>query len=94
VGKSLKDWLTEGEELYSAALREYQTLEAQLQELEAQLSAKKEELNQIATVIGKPPMNDVRKPAATVQIIDSHPATPPPASRSTIAKALTGRGIG
>jgi len=94
VGKSLKDWLTEGEDLYNTALREYQTLEAQLQELEAQLTAKKDELNQIATVIGKTPMNDVRKPAATVQIIDSHPTTPAPASRSTIAKALTGRGLG
>ena len=94
MGKSLKDWLTEGEELYNAALGEYQNLEVQLQELESRLAAKKEEVNQIATVIGKAPINDVRKPTATVQIIDTHPPTPAPASRSTIAKALTGRGIG
>ena len=35
--KTLQDWLTEGEQLYQAALAEYQSIEAQLDELEAKL---------------------------------------------------------
>jgi hypothetical protein len=90
VAKSFKDWISEGEDLYSTALREYQELEQQLENLEAQLVSKKEELNQIAQVVGKPPVEGHRKPV--IQIVDSHTASP--AGRNTIAKALTGRGLG
>jgi hypothetical protein len=92
VAKSLREWLTEGEELYSAALREYQGLETQLEQLETQLASKKEELNQIAQVVGKPPVESNRRPA--VQIVDRDGPGSIPASRNTIAKALTGRGLG
>lgn len=97
MGKSLREWLSEGEELYSVAMREYQALEAQLEQLQAQLAAKREELHHIGQVIGRtPPETPVehvpRTP--TVQIIDSHGPGSIPASRHTIAKALTGRGLG
>jgi chromosome segregation ATPase len=114
VVKSFRDWMKEGEELYSVALREYQTLQSQLEQLETQLSAKKEELNQIAQVVGKPQLDSDlaridlpraetsraettrsdsnRKPA--VQIVDRETPGSIPASRNTIAQALTGRGLG
>jgi len=104
--------MTEGEELYSIALREYESLQSQLEALQSQLSAKKNEVNEIAAVIGKPqvdndeselaridlPKPDVRadkhdrKPV--VQIVDRETPGSIPASRNTIAQALTGRGLG
>jgi molecular chaperone GrpE (heat shock protein) len=92
VSKSFKEWLAEGDNLYNAAMNEFQTLETQIEELEAKLAQKKEEVNQIAQVVGKPPVEGNRKPA--VQIVDSHGPGSIPSSRNTIAKALTGRGLG
>ena len=108
MGKTFRDWMGEGEELYSVAMREYEQLQSQLQTLQAQLSAKKEEVNQIAAVIGKAqvdndelarielpktePKSDQRKPV--VQIVDRESPGSIPASRNTIAQALTGRGLG
>lgn len=92
MSKSFKDWLQEGESIYETALREYQSIEAQLEELETKLSEKREEVNAMASVIGKPPVESSRRPA--VQIVDSHGPGSIPASRNTIAKALTGRGLG
>ena len=63
--KSLQEWLHEGEALYESALAEYQALEGQLDELEARLAAKREEVNQIAQVVGKPPVEPTRRLAAT-----------------------------
>ena len=68
VTKSLSEWLTEGEALYNAALAEYQNIEAQLDELEARLAAKKAEVNQIAQVIGKPPVESSRR--LTAQLVE------------------------
>jgi len=112
VAKTFHDWMTEGEELYSLARREYEDLQSQLHALEAQLSAKKDQVNQIAAVIGKPQVDNDntdlarielpkteskldrhdRKPA--VQIVDRETPGSIPASRNTIAQALTGRGLG
>ena len=39
--KSFKDWLSEGEQLYATTLREYQAIEAQLDELEAKLGTRR-----------------------------------------------------
>lgn len=89
MSKHFKEWLKEGEEIYNAALAEFTALENQIQELEAKLAEKKEELNQIASVIGKPPVEGNRKPA--VQIVDRDAPGSIPATRNTIAKALTGR---
>jgi hypothetical protein len=93
VSKSLQEWLTEGESLYAAALKEYQSLETQLDELEAKLAAKKAELNQIAQVVGKPPVESTRR-VMTGELVDSHGPNSVPNSPATIARALTGRGLG
>lgn len=109
MGKTFKDWMSEGEELYSIALREYETLQSQLESLQSQLSSKRDEVNQIATVIGKPQVDHdesdlakielpktepkhERKPV--VQIVERESPGSIPASRNTIAQALTGRGLG
>ena len=110
MAKTFRDWMTEGEELYSIALREYESLQSQLEEIQAQLSAKKDELNQIAAVIGKPqvdndelakielpktePKSADRERKPVVQIVDRESPGSIPASRNTIAQALTGRGLG
>lgn len=93
VSKSFKDWLSEGESIYEAALKEFQSLEAQLADLEAQLVEKREEVNAIAAVIGKPPVESSPRRAA-VEIVDGHGPGSIPNARNTIAKALTGRGLG
>jgi CheY-like chemotaxis protein len=70
VTKSFKDWISEGESLYNAALKEYQSIEQQLDDLEAKLAAKKAEVNQIAQVIGKPPVETNRR--LTAQLVEEH----------------------
>jgi hypothetical protein len=92
VTKSLSDWLQEGESLYDAALAEYQQLEAQLDELESRLAAKRAEVNQIAQVVGKPPLENNRR--LTAQLVDDHGPQSVPNSPATIARALTGRQLG
>lgn len=93
VNKSFKDWLGEGEQLYNATLAEFQQLEAQLVDLEQRLAAKKTEVNQIASVIGKQPVESANR-RMMAEIID--PGQPNSVSNSpaTIARALTGRGLG
>ena len=90
--KSLQEWLNEGESLYNAALAEYQSIEAQLDDLEAKLAAKKAEVNQIASVIGKPPVEGNRR--LTAQLVEEHSPQSIPHSQATIARALTGRALG
>jgi hypothetical protein len=92
VSKSLQEWLSEGETLYDAALAEYQNIEHQLDELEAKLVAKKAEVNQIAQVVGKPPVESHRR--LTAQLIEEHGPNSVPNSPATIARALTGRALG
>jgi hypothetical protein len=83
--------MKEGEELYQAALKEYEELDARLQEIERQLAQKQEEVNQIAQVIGKPLVEGNRR--LTAQLIDDHGPLSVPNSPSTIARALTGRNL-
>jgi hypothetical protein len=92
VQKSFRDWLSEGEKLYSTALGEYQTIETQIDDLEQRLAAKKAEVNQIAHVIGKPPVEGNRRLTAQLVDGDSHNINTAPAGN--IARALSGRGIG
>jgi DNA primase len=92
VSKSLSEWLNEGEHLYNQALKEYQAIEAQLDELEQRLIAKKAEVNQIAQVIGKPPVEGNRRLSA--QLVEDHGPASIPHSQATIARALTGRALG
>jgi hypothetical protein len=94
VTKTLADWLSEGESLYNAAIAEFQALERQLEELEAKLAAKKAEVNQIAQVVGKPPVESTGGKRLTAELIDPHTPNSVPNSPATIARALTGRGLG
>jgi hypothetical protein len=55
------------------------------------LAAKQNEVNQIAQMIGKPPVEGVRR--TSVQIIDPDPRNNSPSSPAAIARALTGRNI-
>jgi hypothetical protein len=99
--KNFKDWMAEGEQIYGDTLAEYQNLQTQLEELEQKLIAKREEVNSIASVIGKPPVDPPRRAgghaqanAAAVQLVDRDVSGAPiPASRNTIAKALVGKGL-
>ena len=92
MSKSLQEWLQQGEHLYNEALKEYQHIEAQLDDLEAKLAAKKAEVNQIAQVVGKPPVESSRR--LTAQLVEEHGPNSVPNSPATIARALTGRGLG
>ena len=85
--KSLQQWLAQGEMLYTAALKECQSIEAQILELESRLAARHSEVNQIARLIGKPPLEGTRRLSA--QIATAYPQEP---SRNTaqIARALSG----
>jgi hypothetical protein len=92
VSKSIKDWLAEGESIYTAAMDEYQQLEAQIMDLEARLAAKRDEVNVIAEKLGKGPVETNRRLSA--EIVDRGTPNSVPNSPSTIARALQGRGFG
>ena len=90
MSKNFQEWLSEGERLYEVALHEYQDLETQLDELEKRLAEKHSELNQIAHMIGKPPVENSRRVSGLVVEPERNAA---PSSPAAIARALTGRGI-
>ena len=90
--KTFKDWIGEGDTLYGQAMQEYQALESQIEELEQKLAIKKDEVNQIAAVINKPPVESSRR--LTAQLVDDHGPSSVPNSPAAIARALTGRGLG
>ena len=96
---SLNAWLQQGEQLYTTALNEFRALEAQIEELEARLAEKQEEVNKVAQMIGKPSVEGSRRLSAELvpaQIIEEPPArgmggSGTSSSNATIARALTGR---
>ncbi len=87
--KSFRDWLSEGENIYTSALGEFHALEEQLATLEQQLSSKKDEVNQIAQVIGKPAVDGVRKLSA--ELVDAAHLATGALPVGNVARALTGR---
>lgn len=89
MSKNFRDWLTEGETIYAAALKEYQTLEIQIQQLEARLIEKKIEVNQIAQMIGKPPVEGPKRVSAQIVEAEQTPAV----TIGSVTRALTGRGV-
>jgi len=93
IVKSFKDWLGEGESLYQQAVQEYQELERQLDDLEKRLAIKKDEVNQIAAVVGKPPVESPNR-RLTAELVDQHSPSSVPNTPATIARALSGRGLG
>ena len=99
--KSFKEWLSEGEQIYAQTMSEYEELETQLADLQQRLAQKKAEVNEIASVIGKPAISrpdPVRverlSGPATPQFMDRESPGSVPASRQTIAKVLAGKSIG
>jgi t-SNARE complex subunit (syntaxin) len=92
--KSFQEWLKEGEDLYSNALSEFQALETQIEELEKKLAEKKAELNQIAQVVGKSPVESNRRVAAQIIDPERQQAGTNTNSAAAIARAITGRSIG
>ena len=98
---NFQEWLKQGEGLYQAALQDYHAIEAQIDELESRLVAKQAEVNQIAQVIGKAPVEGTRRhgghgtqlatAGGAVDIIDVHERGPTAGSNASIARALTGK---
>jgi hypothetical protein len=96
VGKSFQDWIAEGEGLYAAAMNEYKSIEDQMEQLSQQLAAKKLEVNQIASVIGRQAVDGRGQPASaattgapgSVEVADS---SAQPYTRNSIARALSGQ---
>ena len=91
--KTFNEWLNEGEQLYSLAVDEFKAIEAQINDLELQLTAKKGEVNQIAQIIGKPVVEHTRRVTAEVieaTQVGSAMGAAIPIGR--LARALTGRG--
>lgn len=98
---TFQQWLQHGEMLYQTAMQEYQSLEAQLDELERRLAAKQTELNQVATMMGKPPIEGSRRVSAQLVTspVSEQVSRPMPGpstnntnnTNNTIARALTGK---
>lgn len=97
MSKSIQAWLAEGEQLYSATLSEYHELEGKIAELESQLAEKHTEVNKLAVIIGKPPVEG-RSKAVSGQIVgpgaDVSGQGNVQNAHATIARALSGRGLG
>jgi len=91
VAKSINEWIREGEELYLLALKDFEELTAQLEEIEKRHAIKKDEVNQIARIIGKPIIETNRRVMA--ELMDDQDGPSVPNSSSTIARALTGRNL-
>lgn len=93
--KSLQEWITEGEEIYSDLLCEHREIESKLEDLEHLLSAKQVEVNRIAAIIGKPPIEVNRRLSAQLvtvsnaEVVDSYGNTT--GATNNIARALNGR---
>ena len=85
--RSLQQWLAQGESLYTNLLKDCEAIEAQIAELETRLTAKQAEANQIATFVGKPPIESNRRLSA--QLVTTYAPEPPaPKNPAQIARAL------
>jgi hypothetical protein len=94
MAKSIQEWISEGEELHTAAVAELQELENQIADLEQKRSAKLAEVSQIAGIIGKQAPESARR--MTTAVVEDHPVpgVAVHASSATIARALAGKGLG
>ena len=95
MSNNFTSWVAQGESLYTEALEQFHQLEAQLADVERQLAEKQEEVNRIAQMIGKPPVEGTRRAASTdlvpAVILEESPRAGSSSSNATIARALTGR---
>ncbi|MGF1633484.1 MAG: hypothetical protein ACFCVE_06500 [Phycisphaerae bacterium] len=94
MNKSFRDWMQEGQRLYDAAVAEYRQLEEQLHDIQQRLAAKKEEVNHIAGVIGQSEVEQVDHHRGTSEVIEGGHARTVSNSTNTIARALSGKGLG
>lgn len=93
MSRNFQSWIAEGEEIYNGLLGEYREIEMQIEEMEQRLAAKQAEVNQMASMIGKPPMENTRRLSAqlvTAEVVDPVGAGTT-ASANNIARALNGR---
>lgn len=102
MAANFNEWLQQGEALYQAALKDYHAIESQLDDLESKLVAKQAEVNQIAQVIGKAPVEGNRRPggnggggqlvgAEMIDVIGAPSDRQSTSSNASIARALTGK---
>jgi len=89
VNRNFKDWIAEGDVMYQNAMGEYRELESQIEELERKLILKRDEVNEIARVVGKEALDGGKKLSA--EIVDRGHVNSVPNSANTIARAITGR---
>ena len=94
MSRNFQTWIAEGEEIYNALLGEYREIEIQIEEMENRLAAKQAEVNQMASVIGKPPM-EVGNRRLSAELVTAEVIDPvgvgTTASANNIARALNGR---
>ena len=83
--KIVQQWLAQGEAIYTGLVKECQALESQLEEIETRLASKQAEVNQVAHIIGKPPVEGNRRLSA--QLVTSY-AQENPSQRSQIPPRL------
>ena len=98
MAKHLDEWLQEGTLLYEVAVEDYRKLEEQALQIQERLAAKRQEVNQIAKVISKPPVEEPHVgPAGStyppVDVVDPNQPGATPYTRNSIARALTGQPI-
>ena len=90
--KIVQQWLSQGETIYAGLVKECQTLEAQLEDIETRLAAKQAEVNQVALIIGKPTVEGNRRLSA--QLVTSYgqdAQSPPPPTRNPIPPRIPTR---
>ncbi len=87
--KDLQQWVQEGEEIYNHMLGEHRQIESQIEELEQKLVEKQTEVNRLAAMICKPPIESNRR--VTAQLVNSEVVDYSSGSMNNIAKALNGR---
>ena len=85
MANTFREWIVQGESIYADAMKEYQGLEAQIEQLEIRLAEKKLEVNQIAQMIGKPIVEGTKRLAA--ELVERRDVP----GNGAVARALTGR---
>ncbi|HEX4794091.1 MAG TPA: hypothetical protein VH370_09880 [Humisphaera sp.] len=104
---TFQQWMQQGETLYQAALKEVQSLKAQLDEIQARLVSKQAEVKQMEQLLGKAPSEPARRLSATAivpapvitsaimpQIIgEPDRQVSSPSNNANIARALTGKSV-
>ena len=103
---SFQQWIQQGESLYQAAIKEMQSLQSELEEVQARLASKQTEVNQMAQLLGKAPPKAARSLLATAIVCAPiAPAAIPPvvagpdrqlpgtSNNVNIARALAGKSV-